>query len=259
MGEYNNILSDEEILSKEDNEIIKVFLDKNMPKSVNQKMQDMYIGYIDINGMQNMMKSMSEDRFEKLCNDIATKVDSIIYENTSYENNFNVKVDFHMFSDNMIFLCDNLQFLIERMGLLQRSLAVCLELTIKGGIDKGKIYKYKNRFVLGSGLISAYKIDNDYHNPAIKVASSLVNDRVNYVKKVSYDEYVVDYYKIASTLSSDFEFEELPYIKDLIEENLSQGYQGDVLHKYLWMKEYHNDYCSENHIKDMTINLGGKV
>lgn len=145
------------------------------------------------------------------------------------------------------------------MGLLQRKLAVYLKLTIKGGIDKGKIYKYNNRFILGSGLVSAYKIDADYHNPAIKVASSLVNDRVRYVKKVSYDEYVVDYYKIASTLSNDFEIEELPYIKALIEENLAQDYRADVLHKYLWMKEYHNDYCSENNIKDMTINYEDKV
>jgi len=156
-----------------------------------------------------------------------------------------------MFSDNMIFLCDDLQFLIERMGLLQRRLAVRLQFTIKGGIDRGKIYKYKNRFVLGGGLASSYKIDADYHNPAIKVASSLLNNQVDYVKKVSYDEYVVDYYKIASALSSDFEIEELPYIKALIEENLSKDYQGDVLHKYLWMKEYHNDYCLENAIDQL--------
>lgn len=247
MSEYIDVLTDE------DNEEIEAFLNKNMPKPVNQKMQDMYIGYIDINGMQNMMKSMSEIEFEKLCNNIATIVDSIISENISYEDDLNIKVDFHMFSDNMIFLCSELQFLIERMGLLQRRLAVCLKLTIKGGIDRGKIYKYKNRFVLGSGLASAYKIDANYHNPAIKVASELVNDCINYVKKVSYDEYVVDYYKIASDLSSDFDFEELPFMSKLIKENLSQGYQGDVLHKYLWMKEYHNDYCLENHIERMII------
>lgn len=242
-----------DIFSDEDKKEVDDFLDKHMPKEVNQKMQDMYIGYIDINGMQNMMKHMSDELFEKLCNDIASMVNSIIDENNSYENDLKIKVDLHMFSDNMIFLCDNLQFLIERMGLLQRSLAVRLGLTIKGGIDIGKIYKYNNRFVLGKGLVSAYKIDTDYHNPAIKVASSLINKRVNYVKKVSYDEYVVDYYKIANALSEDFNFEELPFIKELIEKNLSESYQGDVLHKYLWMKEYHNDYCKYHQIDDMII------
>lgn len=244
-------------LTTEDNKEIEDILDVNLPKSVNQKMQDMYIGYIDINGMQNMMKNMSDANFEDLCSKIATMVESVIDENisfeNSFENSFKVKIDFHMFSDNMIFLCDDLQFLIERMGLLQRRLAVCLKLTIKGGIDQGKIYKYKNRFVLGRGLVSAYKIDEDYHNPAIKVASSLVNKCVHYIKKTSYDEYVIDYYKIADMLSGDFIFEELPYIKQLIEDNLHQGHQGDVLHKYLWMKEYHNDYCRKNSLENMMI------
>jgi len=88
MSEDYDILTNEDIIDIED------FLDKNMPKSVEQKMQDMYIGYIDINGMQNMMKSMSEDQFEKLCNDIATMVDSIIDENDSFENDLKIKVDF---------------------------------------------------------------------------------------------------------------------------------------------------------------------
>lgn len=247
MSEYYDFPGDKEM------EEIEARIAKSMPEKVNQKMKDMYIGYIDINGMQNMMKNMSDDQFEELCNNIATMVDSIIDENKSYEAVLKEKIDFHMFSDNMIFLCDNLQFLIERMGLLQRRLAVCLELTIKGGIDKGKIYKYKNRFVLGRGLVSAYKIDADYHNPAIKVASSLVNDCVKYVKKVSEDEFVVDYYQIANALSEDFEMEELPYIKCLIEENLSLGHQESVQQKYVWMKDYHNDFCLKNNIENMKI------
>lgn len=239
---------DYDILSEEEHAEIRAEVDKLLPEKVNQKMKEMYIGYIDINGIQNMMRNSSDMEFESFCNDLATMVDSILMENKSYESHPKEKVEFHMFSDNMIFLCNNLQFLIERMGLLQMRLAVCLKLTIKGGINKGMIYKYKNQFVLGSGLVSAYKIDADYHNPAIKVERSIVDECNGYIRKVAFDEYVVDYYKIADNFSEDFRIEELPYIKKLIIENLSCEHSEDVLHKYLWMKEYHNSYCSENNI-----------
>ena len=126
-----------------DKDEIEKFLSEKMPPCVNQNMENMYVGYIDINGMKAMMKNMSDNDFQQLCNNIATFVESIADENESYEKDLKVTIDFHMFSDNMIFLCNNLNFLIERMGLLQRRLAVCLNLTIKGGIDYGSVYYYK--------------------------------------------------------------------------------------------------------------------
>ncbi len=237
-----------------DEDEIEKSLSKIMSPCVNQNMENMYVGYIDINGMKAMMKNMSDDEFQQLCNNIASFVESIADENKSYEKDLEVTIDFHMFSDNMIFLCNNLNFLIERMGLLQRSLAVCLNLTIKGGIDYGSVYYYKNRFILGKGLVSAYSIDADYHNPAIKIATDLVkNAKSKYIKKVSYDEYIVDYYQIAADLSSDFWFEELPYIKTLIENNLSKEYGEEIRHKFLWLKEYHNEACKNNGYEDMMI------
>lgn len=234
-------------------EIMK-FLSKNMSPGVNQNMENMYVGYIDINGMKAMMKKMPDDDFQQLCNKIASFVESIVSEHKSYENDLKYTVEFHMFSDNMIFLCRDLNFLIERMGLLQRRFAVCLKLTIKGGIDYGSVYYYKNRFILGKGLVSAYSIDADYHNPAIKIATNLVKDvESRYIKKVSYDEYIVDYYQIAADLSEDFWIEELPYIKEFIEDNLSKEYGEEIRHKYLWLKEYHNEVCKNNGHEDKMI------
>lgn len=237
-----------DILSEQEKKEIENYVLKNMSPTVEQKMQNVYIGYIDINGMQYMMKTMPSKEFECLCNDIATLVESILYEHKSYakEKTINHKIEFHMFSDNMIFLCDDLQFLIERLGLLQRRMVVQLKLTIKGCIDYGEIYYYKNRFVLGKGLVSAYKVDADYHNPAIQINRKLISSELWGVMKVAFDEYVIDYYRISAALSEDFWIEEIQCIKNFIEENLlRKDYTDDVVHKYLWMKDYHNIMCKK--------------
>ena len=86
-----------------DKDEIEKFLSEKMPPCVNQNMENMYVGYIDINGMKAMMKNMSDNDFQQLCNNIATFVESIADENESYEKDLKVTIDFHMFSDNMIF------------------------------------------------------------------------------------------------------------------------------------------------------------
>lgn len=246
---------DFDILNDEDYKEIDEYLENVAGKSVNQKMKNMYVGYIDINGMQYMMSTMKEDEFEDLCNNIATMVDSILEENRSYAEDINISktIEFHMFSDNMIFLCEDLQFLIERMGLIQRRLVVQLQLTIKGGIDYGSVYYYRNRFILGKGLVSAYKIDADYHNPAIQINRKLVSNDLKGILKVGFDEYVVDYYRIAAALSEDFWFEEVEYIKKLIINNISKATSEDVVHKYMWLKEYHNAICKKEGREEFII------
>lgn len=244
-------------LLNDDDKAVDKFLDENTGKNINESLREMAIGYIDINGLQYMMKTMDGPEFQKLCNRIAEVVESIIDENKSYlqEPQISKDVKFHMFSDNMIFLCDDLQFLIERMGLIQRTLAVRLRLTIKGGIDKGSVYYYKDRFILGKGLVSAYKIDRDYHNPAIKISRHLVPNGLRGIIKVGFDEYVVDYYRIAATLSEDFWIEEIPHIKKMIEDNLAiaKSFPDDVLHKYFWLKEYHNTICKKENMGNWLI------
>ena len=243
MHEDFDILNDES-----DEELYKL-----VKKSVNQKMKDMYVGYIDINGMQYLMRTKKDDEFERLCNNIATMVDSILEENKSYAKAINKTIEFHMFSDNMIFLCEDLQFLIDRMGLIQRRLAVQLQLTIKGGIDYGSVYYYRNRFILGKGLVSAYKIDAEYHNPAININRKLVSKGLKRILRVGFDEYVVDYYRIAQELSEDFWIEEVEYIKKLIIDNISEATSEDVLHKYMWLKEYHNYICKKEKREEFMV------
>ena len=245
----------DDLLDNDDEKAVDKCPDENMRKNINESLQEMFIGYIDINGLQYMMKTMNDLEFQKLCNSITEMVESIIDEKKSYsqETTISKDVKFHMFSDNMIFLCDDLQFLIDRLGLIQRRLAVQLQLTIKGGIDKGSIYYYKDRFVLGKGLVSAYKIDQDYHNPAIKISRQLVSQNLRGIIKVGFDEYVVDYYRIAAALSDDFWIEEICYIKDMIEDNLAKKFPDDVLHKYLWLKEYHNAICKKENMVNWLI------
>lgn len=245
---------------KEEDELIKKFIEENSYPMPKRKMEKMYIGYIDINGMQYMMKTMETCIFETMCNEIAGVVDSILEENAEYPSVLgdDATIEFHMFSDNMIFLCKNLSVLVTRMGLLQRKLIIQLGLSVKGCIDYGDIYYYKNRFILGKGLVSAYKIDADYHNPAIRISRNIIENEVHdkpsrFIKKVAYDEYVVDFYCIAQAFSEDFEIEEIGYIKDFIRTNLAKNYSDDVMHKYIWMKEFHNEYCKKNALEEMII------
>lgn len=249
MSEIDDLINDADAVADEK------YLNAHMKNQVNQSLQETYIGYIDINGMQYMMKTMEDSEFEHLCNNIATMVESILDENRSYSQNPNISKDvkFHMFSDNMIFVCDDLQFLIDRMGLLQRRFAIQLQLTLKGCIDKGSLYYYRNRFLLGKGLVSAYKIDADYHNPAIQISRNLVSRNLRGIMKVGFDEYVVDYYRIAAAFSEDFWIEEIPFIKKLIEENLKEQHTYEVMHKYLWLKEYHNAVCIKEKKDDYLI------
>ncbi len=232
-------------LNSEDENSTDKYLDEIMKKRINEQLRDMFIGYIDINGLQYKMQTMKNKDFQNLCNGIAEVVENIIIEIKSFSEEplISKNIKFHMFSDNMIFLCDDLQFLIEWMGLIQRSLAVQMQLTIKGGIDQGSIYYYKDKFVLGKGLVSAYNIDRDYHNPAINISRKLITKDLRGVKKVGFDEYVVDYYSIAESFSEDFWIEEIDRIKDMIETNLAQKFPENVLHKYIWLKEYHNQFC----------------
>lgn len=181
---------------------------------------------------------------------MANVVDSVIHENSSYKD-MKIEMNFHMFSDNMIFICNDINFLIERLGLLQRRLAIVLGVIVKGGVNKGKIYMYENKFVLGKGLLYAYKIDKEYHYPAIKVSEEIISDREDNVKNVLNGEDIIDYYQIAYSLSeTDFTYEELPIIKGLIESNLKKYKDKDfeIYKKYLWMKEYHNNFCKKNNI-----------
>ena len=107
-------------------------------------------------------------------------------------------------------------------------------------------------------MVSAYKIDADYHNPAIRISRNIIENEVHdktsrFIKKVAYDEYVVDFYCIAQAFSEDFEIEEIGYIKDFIRTNLAENYSDDVMHKYIWMKEFHNEYCKKNALEKMII------
>lgn len=214
------------------------------------ELKEAYIGYIDILGMTNMMLQKSDQEFQDFCNEMANVVDSVIHENSSYKD-MKIEMNFHMFSDNMIFICNDINFLIERLGLLQRRLAIVLGVIVKGGVNKGKIYMYENKFVLGKGLLYAYKIDKEYHYPAIKVSEEVISDREDNVKNVLNGEDIIDYYQIAYSLSeTDFTYEELPIIKGLIESNLKKYKDKDfeIYKKYLWMKEYHNNFCKKNNI-----------
>ncbi|MDR3596452.1 MULTISPECIES: hypothetical protein [Clostridium] len=220
------------------------------------KLKNYYIAYIDILGMKNKMEKYTEQDFNELCNKISKLVKSIISGNQSNEKYGVAHIDFHMFSDNMIFLCEDFSTLIDFIALLQRRIIVQLKLLIKGGINYGSVYYEKGQFLLGKGLLYAYKLDEDYHNPAIRIEKSIAEkyDIGTTIKQLSYDEFIVDYlYHSLGYDRYDFEEYDLPSHKNIIVTGLSSNKNFKVLEKYNWLKEYHNLFCREQNLLGQII------
>lgn len=254
MGELIDI---GDLLSDEDIRECDNFLDKNMVKQANQKMKNYYIAYIDLLGMQGKMASESDESFCSFANELAGIVDSIINEVDSRNSLLKkAKIEFHMFSDNMIFLCEDFENLFDYIALLQRRIIIQLEVLMSGIIDYGSIYYYKSRFVLGRGLVSAYEADSSYHHPAIKIGRNIVPKLLDNkaIKKVGYDELIVDYLSHSSRYDIyDFEIE-LKIHRQFIEQNLEKYKKNHKIYsKYMWLKEYHNSVCENTNMTKYKI------
>lgn len=223
----------------------------------NIKLKDYYIAYIDILGMKNKMEIYPDKEFNELCNKISELVQSMILGNQSNEAYGIAHIDFHMFSDNMIFLCEDFNTLIDFIALLQRRIIVQLELLIKGGINYGSVYYEKGHFLLGKGLLYAYKLDENYHKPAIRIEKSIADkyEIGTIVKQLSDEEFIVDYLYLASLYDSyDFTEYDLFIHKKIIVNGLNSNEKSKVLEKYVWLKKYHNSFCREQNFYEQIIN-----
>lgn len=246
----------DDFLSDKDKEEIKDFIDKNMICPANQKIEKYYIAYIDLLGMKAKMTNETDECFCNFANQFAGIVDSINSEINSRNKLSKEKIEFHMFSDNMIFLCKNFHCLFDYIALLQRRIIIQLGIFMSGIIDYGSIYYYKDRFILGSGLVSAYDADSTYHHPAIKVGRNIEIDKLKgkAIKRVGYDEVVIDYLT-HSSLYDRYDFlEEVKIHEEIIKQNLLKYKDKENIYsKYRWLKEYHNSVCKKMNLEQYQI------
>jgi len=249
----NEILDDDKIIAEE---IVNVLIQN----SVDHKIEKYYIVYIDFLGMKKIMQTYTDNDFCTVANKLATLVESIISGNASNEQLGIAHIDFHMFSDNMIFLCKDFYTLLDFIALLQRRIIIQLKMIVKGGLDYGSIYYYKNHFLLGGGLVSAYDIDENYSHPAIKIGKNISKEyfRNNKsIRRISDDEYIVDYLYHSSQYDLyDFAIEMMLH-KKLIISNLNDFKNGPdkILSKYKWLQRYHNMICKEMNLEEHFINV----
>lgn len=202
------------------------------------------------------MGTYSDKDFNKLCNEISSLVQSVISGNRSNEKYGIAHIDFNMFSDNMIFLCKDFGTLIDFIALLQRRIIVQLNILLKGGINYGSVYYEEGHFLLGKGLLYAYKLDETYHKPAITIEKSIANkyEIGTTIKQLSADEFIVDYLYQASLYDRyDFDDNDLSIHKKVIIAGLCTNTIPKVLEKYNWLKKYHNSFCREQDYLEQII------
>lgn len=229
----------------------------NIEREYKQKTEKMFVGYIDLLGMAEKVSKMSKKAFCDFCNEISRIIDDIDEENRNW-GTAETRLECHMFSDNLVILSNDLHSLLVRIGLVQRKIILHLDVAVKGCIDYGDIFYYKHRFLLGEGLVYAYDVDKKYHNPAICISKRAMEkvrelEWQDYVRKISYDEYVVDFYAICADYSTDFIPGDISRLKEFIERNLATGYREYIMHKYNFLREFHNEYCQKTHLYDMII------
>lgn len=216
----------------------------------NIKLEDYYIAYIDFLGVKNMIKSYTDDNFISLCKKISDLVKSIIKSiesNAKYIPNY--KIEFHMFSDNIIFISDDCSKLFDFIALLQRRIYVQLHLILKGGFTHGSLYYEPGHFILGKGLLDAYELENSHHRPGIYISPIILvkYDCDNYIQKTDDGGYIIDYLEWSTQYDPIEVFNyEIPIHKNIIENNLSTQTELAILEKYKWLKGYHNKFCTKH-------------
>lgn len=248
-------------------------------KSIWGKSEDNFILYMDVLGGEDIINSPQVGQlstFLKWAVDETKKV-NFIYNNSGDEDS---KIYFKMFSDNII-ICSkaNYAFLLEIAAGWQRKLSD-FGIFIRGALCYGGIIK-EDDFVLGSGLVKAYKLEsNDAVYPRIIVDKSFSTKAdtdilKTYVTKFFDDILFVDYLQLAN--NSLIKSEVTPfllnhggaiknnlfyanYITQFTEQEIHQGVREKIIKKHEWLRDYHNNFLLNSKIdfiKDENIKIFG--
>jgi len=252
-----------------------------MPKGKNTKPQNTesdfkatphFIAYFDILGYASMVQT-DED---------IEKISQIIHDTISFNERLNKSfqeissdeklwgdhegMKHKVFSDNFC-LCSEAGGLgiLLRVEALQRILAE-KGIFIRGSITHGNICFEKN-FISGTGIIDAYKLENEVAIfPRVVVSEEFFIavqkadptrdrnhfDELGMIKRDFDGQFYVNYLGLSEPDDSDLL--PLPVHKKLIEENLEKHANTPrIRQKYEWCKSYHNRHCEEKGFTDFLI------
>jgi len=244
-----------------------------MLKSVWGQPEDNFILYMDILGGESLINSpqvVKLSTFIKWALDETKRVNSI-YNNTADEES---KIYFKMFSDNII-ICSkaNYKFLLQFAAGWQRQLSD-LGIFLRGALCYGNIIK-EDDFVLGSGLVKAYKLESDIAvYPRIIIDKSF-SDKADidfldaYTTTFRDDLLFVDYLRLA--VHGLNKAEVAPFFLNhgcAIKNNLfytsyitqlEQKVRKKIIEKYEWLSGYHDHFLKNITIDFIKNQNGGAV
>lgn len=253
------------------------------------KLKDYFICYIDILGYKDIIKYTDEQNFLEKINEAYRKTYEHSRKNLHIrKQNGETKIlrnHIKVFSDNIIIAIpktkdididiDIFQYTILLIGFLQLEF-IKMGILIRGSITSGTLYINSN-YVFGSGLIQAYRLENEISIfPRIIIDRKLITfiSNMKNILKKDIDGYTFIHYLILTkipngnadedieiintfnklVISKPLPFEHLQIHKSLIENGISlYSAKERVLQKYLWCREYHNEFCNIKNFKEYII------
>lgn len=219
-------------------------------------LRDYAVVYIDIMGTKSILASEDEQKVIDFIQNLAD-----LYHSMS-----ELHIEKRIFSDNIMIFDDyseeNLQRMVSIACRTQCYLLMRYNLLSRGGIVRGKLYHDEN-FVIGKGLVDAYKIESEIAvSPRIVLSDGLSADLPNTCKSVSDGRVMVDY-------MSQFydEYDEIPDYEQVKEHRriilqlanadhseLDTKEKERIAFKYGCVVQYHNRFCRQNDLDELLIN-----
>jgi len=257
--------------------------DLNMNDSVNDTpLKKYFIAYFDVLGYEDYVYSDNNSAIH-LAQTLRKSIEFINARNKKAEQlDKEYAYKFRCFSDNFLLCSKYDQDLIESIAWLQFNLALD-NIFVRGSFSFGELHFDKD-FVFGKGIINAHKIESKVaifprivvDNTYTAATSTSLSDNddtlergtvpVEYIGQIKSDFDGINFidYLDCAKLKSDighWKFEngfcvELENHKKNIVRNIekySQGYNPTVLQKYKWLRNYHNNFCSEQGYSDIIV------
>ena len=249
-----------------------------MSKSLWGQPEDNFILYMDVLGGESIIDSphvVKLSTFIKWAIDETKRV-NLIYNNMEDEES---KIYFKMFSDNII-ICSkaNYKFLLQIAAGWQRKLSD-LGIFLRGALCYGSIIK-EDDFVLGSGLVKAYKLESNVAiYPRIIIDESF-SDKTGtdfleaYATKFCDDLLFVDYLCLAS--NELYKSEVTPffmnhggaiknnlfysnYVTQFTAQQIERGIREKIIRKHEWLRDYYNHFLRNSKIDFIKDQNGNNV
>ena len=151
-----------------------------------------YVAYFDVLGYKDAFKE-SKDISAKLIESIESSIDlmkkivSIVNTPSKEKIEERAKIEYKIFSDNILICCKKTNNLISEyflasflrlVAFIQRVFFMDFHLIVRGGITKGPLY-LTDDFVGGKALIDAVELEDSAVYPRIVVADCILNELIS--------------------------------------------------------------------------------